>query len=146
ALYAYGRPDDRAEAPLPFPGERIRTQLAPPAFQVHDQTGRAFSLADARGRVVLITGIYAMCSSACPEILAEIRSLLAELPPENRARLSVVAFSLNPEYETTGLMTAYAAGHGMTYPGFRYVNGDPAQMHDLLTRLQFAPTRNPRTG
>ena len=95
-LYAYGRPSADADAPLPFPGERIRTRLAVPAFQFVDQKGEAFSFEQQRGRVVLVTGVYAMCSTTCPEILRETKSLLDSLPPESRAKISVAALSLNP--------------------------------------------------
>ena len=77
ALFAYGRPSANADAPLPFPGERIRTHLSVPAFRFVDQRGLPFSLEELRGRVVLITGIYAMCSTSCPEILQETKALLA---------------------------------------------------------------------
>ena len=145
-LYVYGRPDAAADAPLPFPGERIRTHLAVPEFPFVDQKGRAFSLADLRGRVVLATGIYAMCSTTCPEILRETKALLSELPPAVRERVSVVALSLNPEEDTTDLMDRVTEGYGFTYPDFRYLNGEPAGMHDALSRLGFARVKNPRTG
>lgn len=147
-LVWYARQDaTRALILPPFPGESIRVQLALPEVPLADQTGAPFRFADLRGRVVLVTGVYAACTTACPEILQEIKVLLGELPPAERAGLSVVALSLNPEYETTELMGAVAAGQGFTHPEFRYVNGpDPAAMHDMLTRLQFSATRDPRTG
>lgn len=145
-LYAYGRPAAGADAPLPFPGERIRTQLAVPSFHYVDQKGRPFALQELRGRVVLATGIYAMCSTACPEILRETKALLASLPSEVRARISVVALSLNPEEDTADLMDRVTEGYGFTYPDFRYVNGAPAGMHDTLTQLGFARVKNPQTG
>lgn len=146
SLFAYGRPSNADNAVLPFPGERIRTTLTPPAFHLADQRGAPFALEDLRGRVVLMTGIYAMCSATCPEILREIRELLDTLPAEDRARLSVVAFSLNPEYETTELMSALAAGYGFTHPEFRYLNGDPKVMHELLPQLAFSRYRDPNNG
>jgi protein SCO1/2 len=130
----------------PFPGERIRTQLIPPAFRLTDQTGRECRLEDLRGRVVLMTGIYAMCSTSCPQILIETRKVIDSLPPAVRERLTVVALSLNPEYETTELMAALAAGYGFKHPEFRYLNGDPKVMHDVLEQLQFARVRNAQTG
>lgn len=136
---------ERSREPLPFPGERIRTALVPPEFRLTDQMGESFGLADAEGKVVLMTGVYAMCATACPEILREIRQLLDELPAGLRERLTVVALSLNPEYETSDVMMASAAGYGFTHPEFRYLNGDPDLMHDLLTRLQFSPNLNPVT-
>lgn len=145
-LYIYGQPAAGADRPLPFPAERIRTHLQPPPFHFVDQTGRPFSLEELRGRVVLVTGIYALCSTACPEILRETKALLESLPAADRERVSVVALSLNPEYETSDLMTAVVAAHGFTHPHFRYLNGDPAGMHDVLTRLGFSRVRDPRTG
>ena len=147
-LVYYARTDAvRALLVPPFPGERIRVRLALPDTPLVDQQGGSFQFADLRGRVVLVTGVYAACTTACPEIFREINQLLAELPATERAGLSVVALSLNPEYETAELMSRVAAARGLTHPEFRYVNGRaPAAMHDVLTRLQFSATRNPQTG
>ena len=145
-LYAYGRPSADADVPLPFPGERIRTRLALPPFHFVDQQGRAFALEELRGRVVLATGIYARCSTTCPEILQETKALLDSLSPEVRARVSVVALSLNPEEDTAELMNRVTAGYGFSYPEFRYLNGQPAGMHEILTQLGFARVKNPKTG
>lgn len=146
ALYAYGRPDAHADAPLPFPGERIRTRLPATAFQFVDQKGQPFSLQQMKGRVVLATGIYARCSTSCPEILLETKALLASLPPAARARISVVALSLNPEEDTTELMDRITEAYGFTHPEFRYLNGEAAGLHETLTQLGFARVKNVRTG
>ena len=76
-----------------------------------------------------------------------MKKLLGELPAVERAGLSVVALTLNPEYETSELMNLIAEGRGLVHPEFRYANAaQPAAMHDVLTRLQFSATRNPQTG
>lgn len=136
-----------ADDPLPpFPGERIRTQITPPPFRLVDQMEEGVGLDDFGGRVVIMTGVYAACATTCPEILIETRRLLDTLPPEARARVSVVALSLNPEYESTAIMAGMASGYGFTHPEFRYLNGEPALMHRVLEQLQFARVRNPQTG
>ena len=147
-LVIYARAEvARAQVLPPFPGESIRVKLALPDVPLIDQKGTAFRFADLRGQVVIVTGVYAMCTTACPEILTEIRRIQSELTPAERADVRVVALSLNPEYETAALMDAVAGGRGFTHPEFRYVNGErPAEMHDVLTRLQFSATRDPRTG
>lgn len=147
-LVFYARADAaRAQALPPFPGERIRVRLDPPDVPLLDQKGAAFRFADLRGRVVLVTGVYAACTTACPEIFLELKKILAELPAAARADLSIVALSLNPEYETAELMNLVAEGRGLAHPGFRYANAaQPAAMHEALTRLQFSATRDPRTG
>lgn len=147
-LVYYARVDaTRALILPPFPGERIRVRLDLPDIPFLDQQGGAFRFADLRGRVMLVTGVYATCTTACPEIFLEVQKILGELPPVERAGVNVVALSLNPEYETAALMKAVAEGRGLAHPEFRYVNGEnPAAMHDVLTRLQFSATRNPQTG
>ena len=147
-LLYYARTDAISALVLPpFPGESIRVRLALPDIPLVDQKGAAFHFADLRGRVVLVTGVYGTCTTTCPEIFLEVKKLLDELPAVERAGLSVVALSLNPEYETAALMDAVASGRGFSHPEFRYVNGaQPAAMHDLLTSLQFSATRNPSTG
>lgn len=146
SVFAFGGGTSGEEELPPFPGERIRTRLAAPAFSLVDQNGKACSLSDLRGRVVVVTGIYGTCGTSCPQILIETRKLLDSLPAATRARVSVVALSLNPEYDTSELMLAVAAGYGFTHPEFRYLNGPPAVMHPLLERLQFARVKNPVTG
>ncbi|TVR55103.1 MAG: SCO family protein [Puniceicoccaceae bacterium] len=145
-LYIYGLAD-ASEADLPpFPGERIRTALEPPAFELTDQAGQTVRLADLRGRVVLVTGIYALCSLSCPEILLELRNLLDGLPPEAREHLSILALSLNPEYDSPLLRARIVSAYNFTHPEFRYLNDEPEAMREILARLQFAHLFNPRTG
>jgi cytochrome oxidase Cu insertion factor (SCO1/SenC/PrrC family) len=147
-LVAYARVDAaRAEALPPFPGEAIRVALPLPDVPLVDQKGATFRFGDLRGQVVLVTGVYAACSTACPAIFEEVHQLLGEFTPAERASLRVVALSLNPEYETRELMDGVATARGFTHPEFRYVNGEtPAAMLDLLSHLQFARVRNPDTG
>lgn len=147
-LVVYARADrDAAQVLPPFPGDRIRVQLEVPPTPLLDQKGLPFQFANLRGQVVLVTGVYAACSTTCPEIFKELRAVLAELPAAERAGLRVVALSLNPEYETAGIMDGMAEGQGLAYPEFRYVNGrQPAEMRELLKQLQFSLTRDPETG
>lgn len=145
SLYAYGRPSADADAPAPFPGERIRTRLTPPDFALLDQRGNPVTRESLRGRVTLITGIYAMCSTTCPDILREIKQLTDALPTDARERFDVVAMSLNPEYDTAELMGGVAEAYGFAYPSFRYANGAPLVMHPLLRDFQFSARTNPVT-
>ncbi|BET66818.1 hypothetical protein ASA1KI_17360 [Opitutales bacterium ASA1] len=145
-MFVVGDAEASEGPPPPFPGERIRTALEAPEFSFGDQHGAAFGLGDARGRVVLMTGIYAYCATSCPEILRELQALQETLPREVRDRLTVVALSLSPEYDSEIMRQRIAEGYGQEYPHFRYLNGEPDAMHDVLTRLGFARVRDYRTG
>ncbi len=145
-LYLYGLPEaDGGDLP-PFPGERIRTSLEPPEFSLTDQKGLPVRLSDLRGQVVVITGVYSHCTTACPKILYELRTLLDDLPAQARRELRIIALSLNPERDTTELMSLVADAYNFTHPEFRFINGDPVEMGKLLTRYQFSPVYNSSTG
>lgn len=145
-LLLVGGTDDATEEALPFPGKRIRVSLTPPAFQLEDQRGEVFSLDDAKGKVVLVTGVYAMCSNTCPDILMQTNALLDDLPTEVREEVQVVALSLNPEYDTSELMGRVAEGYGFEYPQFRYLNGEAGTMEGILQRFGFSRSVDPQTG
>lgn len=145
-MFAGSAAEQRDVAELPFPGERIRTRIEPPAFALYDHRGNPVALEELRGTAVLITGVYARCSISCPHILIETRTLLNDLPQKAIDNLSIVALSLNPENEDTELMSAVASTYNLPYPTFRYLNGDPETMAELLKRFQFSPRMNPETG
>ena len=147
ALYLYGVPGEEAEAAaLPFPGERIRTQITPPPFALHDQRGAETRLEDFRARTVLITGVYGHCTDSCPMLLIELRTLLDELPDEIREDLQILAISLDPERDTKEVMAAVSDAYNFTYPQFRFLNGEPEVMAELIKRYHFSAFFNERTG
>lgn len=145
-LIAAGTVSNASGGELPFPGARIRTALTPPDFGYVDQYGQPTSLESFSGDVVIVTGIYAYCSTSCPEILVELHDLLDDLPPRIRNKVRIVALSLNPEEETAALMRGVTEAYGFTYPEFRYLDGEPAGMHEALSNLGFARRKDPQTG
>ncbi len=149
AVSLVGFGSSRADATptgLPFPADRLRTTLPVPEFNLVNQDGNAVRLADFKGRVVLLTAVYSTCTTTCPMMLSKIRQVLAELTPEQRSQLAVVAFSLNPEADTRELRAATARIYGLDQAQFHFVNGMPAEMNALLDKLAVARTRDEKTG
>lgn len=145
-MVSYGLSVEDENLTWPFPGERIRTQIEPPQFELTDHMGNPVNLEDLRGRTVLITGVYAHCTASCPMILLETRDLVNALPQEALDQLTILAMSLDPEGDETEVMNSVADAYNFTYPEFRYVNGDPEKMKRVLRSFQFSPIRNEETG
>lgn len=57
----------------PFPENYPRVAETLPAFELVDQTGRAFDLASLRGRPVYLTFAYGHCIAVCPALVNSIR-------------------------------------------------------------------------
>jgi protein SCO1/2 len=128
---------------LPFPGDRIRTHLPLPEFNLRDQDDQPVSPASLRGRPVLLTTIYSGCTTACPMMLTQIRKVLGDLSPVERTQLAVVAVSLNPEADTRELREMTARTYSFNAPEFHFVSGTGAEVNRFLDDLQIVRTRLP---
>jgi protein SCO1 len=128
-----------------FPAERIRTTLIPPAIELHNQHGDLVRLSDHLGEVVLMTAIYSTCSTACPMIMFQAKRTIEELTDEERADLTVMAISLDPERDSLESMAHAAAVYGMDAPKFQFLNGEPDHVNRILDQLSVARIRNTKT-
>ena len=136
----------RAADPTEFPASRIRTSLVPPPFELTDQHGAPVSLNDLRGRVVMITAVYASCGQTCPMVMAQTRGVLATVPEALRDDLSVLAITLDPEHDTPEVLAGLVKAQGFEAPLVRALTGSPAYVNQVLDAYQFARRRNAKTG
>jgi protein SCO1/2 len=134
------------EAEKFFPASRLRSALPLPAFELRDQDGEAVTPQSLKGRVVLMTAIYSTCTTACPMMLKNIRSVLDQLTPAERRELTVVAFSLNPEADTQELRSMIVNAYNFDCGKFHFVNGSAPEMNSLLDKLGVSRTRDEKTG
>jgi protein SCO1 len=133
-------------AELPFPAEALRTKLPAPSFSLDNQDGQTVSLADLRGKVVVLTGIYATCGHTCPLIMAQLERALGALPAEEKAQVRVVAVTLNPTHDTREVLRDLAERHEVSAPSHQFLTGPEADVNRLLDQLQIARTKNPMSG
>lgn len=133
-------------APLPFPGAAIRTQKPAPALVLSDQDGKRVDLAELRGNVVVITGIYATCFHTCPLIMGQLRRSLDALTSRERGEIRVLAVTLNPEHDRQEVLKKTEARYQARAPGYRFLHGAPAEVNAALDRLEIARSKNPMSG
>lgn len=136
----------RADGELPFPAEEIRTAYTPPPVKLTRHDGTAFDLAAHRGKVVLVTAVYARCGMTCPTIMGQTKQAVASLSPEDRDDLRVVAITLDPEHDTVERLAALADAQDIAAPTFSLLTGPAAEVESTLDALQFARQKNPETG
>lgn len=129
-----------------FPGDSIRTALEAEPFELVNQASQPLRLADLRGRIVVVTAVYASCHDTCPQIVTQIKTSLSELSPEERAQVTVVAITLDPRKDTPEMLAMMADLHGVEAPSWNSVTGEPAVVESILDRYGFARVRNEETG
>ena len=131
---------------LPFPAEELRTAYEAPQFALTNQDRKTIRLAEFQGNVVILTAVYASCPHTCPAILSQARAAIAELSPEDREDLRVIAVTMDPKNDSPDILRELATNHGMQSTLYHLVTGDPADVERLLDRMQIARERDPETG
>ena len=69
-----------------------------------DQQGRITQLADRRGQPVLVSMFYTSCQFVCPMLIDALRDTEAKLSAEERARLSILMVSFDPEHDSVAVL------------------------------------------
>lgn len=131
---------------LPFPAEALRTEIPVQDFALTNQDGQTVALSELRGKVVMITAVYATCGDTCPRIFAQSRAAVAELAPAELADLRVLAITLDPERDTPEKLVSMAAAQKVASPVWNMLSGDPARVKTTLELLGFTWSRDEKTG
>jgi protein SCO1/2 len=131
----------QAGTPSPFAAPLVpATPTVAPAFTLNDQFGKPVSLADYRGKAVLLTFLYVDCPDVCPLISAALRSTLDRLGPASR-KVQVVAISVDPIGDTPKAVRAYLSARGVLHR-FEYLVGSKARLAPVWASYHIATQRD----
>jgi len=111
---------------------------AMPDFALYDQDGTVVEAGRFRGRYVMVNFIYTRCPVAtmCPAATAKMmaaQQLVHEAGLDDR--VSFVSFTLDPEYDTPGILHEYAAVRGIDTSNFSFLTGPERAIRDLLQQF-----------
>lgn len=73
-----------------------------------DQQGRSLPLAAGRGHPVLVSLFYTSCQFVCPMLVEALRATEAKLSAAERARVSVLMVSIDPEHDSVAVLASTA--------------------------------------
>jgi protein SCO1 len=88
------------------PLEGLQRYGSVPQFSLVERSGKAITLADLRGSIWIADFIYTTCQDTCPMQTAEMAQLQEEW--KDREGLKLVSFSVDPEKDTTAVLSRYA--------------------------------------
>jgi protein SCO1/2 len=92
-------------------------------FALTDHHGKPRTLADFRGKVVVMFFGYTQCPDVCPTTMAEMATVLKQLGPA-AAKVQVLFVTLDPERDTQPLLAQYVPAFD---PRFLGLYGTPDQ-------------------
>ncbi|HWT34705.1 MAG TPA: SCO family protein [Paraburkholderia sp.] len=88
-------------------------------FSLPDSSGKTRTLADYKGKVVVLFFGYTHCPDVCPTTMAELSQALQQLGPEDAKRVQVLFVTVDPERDTPELMAQYVPAFNPTFVGLR---------------------------
>lgn len=91
-------------------------------FALADHSGRARSLADFKGKAVVMFFGYTQCPDVCPTTMAEMAGVMQQLGPL-ADKVQVLFVTLDPERDTAALLSKYVPAFD---PRFLGLVGDQA--------------------
>lgn len=130
ALLVGGRPVEAH----PATADTRLSRIGPaPDFVLTRQDGARLGLVALRGKVVVVTFIYATCADTCPLLTAKLVGIQERLGTD-RARARFVAITVDPERDAPEVLRRYADRHGAAAPGWAFLTGTVAEIHEVARR------------
>ena len=107
-----------------------------PAFTLQDAEGRAVSLEDYRGKVVVLHFIYASCPDFCPlhaDKIAEIQEMVNRTAM--RELVQFVTITTDPANDTPDVLRGYGPAHGLDPVNWMFLTSGPDRAEDTTRNL-----------
>jgi protein SCO1/2 len=108
-------------------------------FELTDHTGKARTLADFRGKVVVLFFGYTQCPDVCPTTMVEMANVLKELGPK-ADQVQVLFVTLDPERDTRELLASYVPAFDKRFLG---LYGDAAATAKVAKEFKVFYAKHP---
>jgi protein SCO1/2 len=109
------------------------------ALELTGHDGRPRTLADFRGKAVVLFFGYTHCPDVCPTTLADVAGALKSLGPD-AARVQVLFVTLDPERDTREILAGYVTAFD---PSFIGLSGDAAATQRVAKEFKIFYEKRP---
>lgn len=106
----------KSEYPEPKNSIDVSWQHPQADFHLFDTNGKSHSLADYRGKVVVLFFGYTHCPEVCPTTLADLAQVMRVLGPDAK-KIQVLFITLDPERDTAEILSKYIPSFDPAFVG-----------------------------
>ena len=108
-----------------------------PDFALYDQNGDVVRAQRYRGKQIMLNFIYTRCPVAtmCPAAVSQFTTLQAKAREAGVDNLELISITLDPEFDTPGVLREYAEARGIDTSNYSFLTGPEAAIKDLLTQF-----------
>lgn len=108
-----------------------------PDFALYDQDGRVVQASRFLGKKIILNFIFTRCPDPkmCPASTAKMMAMQAEAKKEGIKNLEFISISLDPKYDTPGILRQYADVRGIDTSNFSFLTGPEIAVKNLMAQL-----------
>ena len=108
-----------------------------PDFALYDQSGRVVQSARFRGKQLMLNFIFTRCPLAnmCPAATLKMIDVQKGAREARVKNLELISISLDPTFDTPGVLRSYADAYGIDTANFSFLTGPESAVKDLLTQF-----------
>ena len=111
------------------PAPPLPTLGTVPEFSLLKQDSTAFTRSNINGNITIADFIFTTCGGPCPLMTSKMTELQDTL--SNASKVHFLSFSVDPEYDTPSILTAYAQGHHANLARWNFLTGDKHVIYGL---------------
>src|SRR5437867_9194396 len=115
-----------------------------PDLSLTTQDGQRLSLKELRGKVVVVTFIYASCTDTCPLLTAKMAGLQAALGADFGPKVFFLSITVDVERDTPAVLQRYAQAHGANLAGWAFLTGTPTEIRQVARQYGIYYRKTPR--
>ena len=108
-----------------------------PDFALYTHNGEVAQAARWRGKQILLNFIYTRCPIAtmCPLATSKMMETQEKAREAGVPNLELVSITLDPEFDTPGVLREYAEARGIDTSNFTFLTGPESAIRDLLKQF-----------
>jgi len=108
-----------------------------PLFALFDQDGQVVEIARFRGRQIMLNFIFTRCPVAtmCPAATTKMATVQRLAREAGIGDLELISITLDPEFDTPGVLKEYAVVRGIDTSNFSFLTGPENAIRDLLAQF-----------
>ena len=117
-----------------------------PPFALYNQHGDLVKEGDLRGKTCVINFIFTRCLNPrmCPAATARMQQLQEHIKSEGLDDVLFLSMTLDPEYDTPGILNAYASARRIDGESFYFLAGPQQALLDLKEQLGILAEDDPK--
>jgi protein SCO1 len=117
------------------PTSRLGVICQAPPFVLTDQSEKSFTIAESKGKVVLISFVFTTCNGSCPATthrMAAIQQELKRLSLWKAQEVQFLSITLDPERDTPEALRKYMKLYDIEGTGWSFLTGQPGTVSKTI--------------